>query len=687
MKKSIFIFFFLFIGAFSISIAQTSSASGVWTTGSNWVGGTAPTPGGIGANVIVNHSMTFASGASFTGWGSTTITINSGASVTITGDMDMQGSGISIIINTGGTLDVSGTLSVNNQSQITMSGGTLKAGTLTMTDNATSKFNYTSGTLTLTGSLYVGAGETFSYSSSLSIPGSVTILNGAAITATTLGGNISLSGSSKLTLNTGGTVSPTTITYGGSNSEIVLSSGTLSYASTALTINGGNKLTINAGTANLQSLTIGSAGTVTVASGASATATALTTTSNSDAILTNNGTFTVNGNISSDGSITNNGTLQVNGNLTQGNSGNQFNNYKNVTVTGNATANGLIQLYPNASSNSEFVVNGNMTVNANPWLLVGTDISSCGSSITYYADAVIKGNLVLTGSGDVTVKQNGRLVVFGNIDGTSSSGTLVTINCGGQAYVNGKIDITTGGGNTVTNSNSASSPTGSDSSPVIGLYVNGTTTAQTTSGTIGTKAQLKSNDLPFYNYIAGLSGSPLPITLVSFKASLENEIIHLTWSTSFEKNFDKFVIERSSNGSVFESIGEVKGVGNTTIIQNYSIDDVNPLLGKNYYRLKSVDLDNSFEYSKVIYVEFDGSKNFSIYPNPSAGEFVHFVVNFEPQANDKVEVIDFAGSTVTNATIDNTSNEIIFNDTLKQGTYILKYTSGSFQRIEKIVIR
>jgi hypothetical protein len=89
----------------------------------------------------------------------------------------------------------------------------------------------------------------------------------------------------------------------------------------------------------------------------------------------------------------------------------------------------------------------------------------------------------------------------------------------------------------------------------------------------------------------------------------------------------------------------------------------------------------------VIYVEFDGSKNFSIYPNPSAGEFVHFVVNFEPQANDKVEVIDFAGSTVTNATIDNTSNEIIFNDTLKQGTYILKYTSGSFQRIEKIVIR
>ncbi|HEY8937906.1 MAG TPA: T9SS type A sorting domain-containing protein [Cyclobacteriaceae bacterium] len=687
MKKSIFILLFLFTSVVSISIAQTSSASGAWTTGSNWVGGVAPTPGGIAADVIVNHAMTFASGASFTGWGSTTITINSGASVTVTGDMDMQGGGISFIINTGGSLNVSGTLSVNNQSQITMSGGTLSVGTLTMTDYASSKFNYTSGTLTLTGSLYVGASETFSYSSSLSIPGSVTILNGASITATTLGGNISLSGSSKLTLNTGGTVSPTTITYGGSSSEIVLSSGTLSYASSALTINGGNKLTINGGTANLQSLTIGSSGTVTVASGASLTATALTTTANSDAILTNNGTVTVNGNISSDGSITNNGTMQVNGNLTQGNSGNQFNNYKNVTITGSATANGLIQLYPNASSNSEFVVNGNMTVNANPWLLVGTDVSSCGSTITYYADAVIKGNLVLTGSGDVTVKQNGRLVIFGNIDGTSSTGTLVTINCGGQAYVHGKIDITTGGGNTVTNSNSSSSPTGTDSSPVIGLYVNGTTTAQFTSGTIGTKAQLKSNDLPFWNYIGSLSGSPLPITLVSFKASVEGDIIHLAWSTSFEKNFDKFVIERSFNGSVFESIGEVKGVGNTNIIQNYSFNDMNPFLGKNYYRLKSIDLDNSFEYSKVIYIEFGGDKSFSIYPNPSAGEFVNFVVNFEPQTNDTVVVTDFTGSMVTYATVNYANHEIVFNTSLKQGAYILKYMSGSFQHVEKIVIK
>lgn len=680
---------------FSPVYSQTTSvANGLWTNNSTWSPASAPSTGSLGVNVVIKNTVNL-TGGSLTGWSGTTITINNGGTLQVTGNLDLTGSGINITVNTGGTIDVSGTLSLNNQSQITLQGsGTVKVGDLNLPDNAQSKFNYTSGTLTLTGYLYAGAAEVFSYTSAMSIPGNVTLKNGATITVSNLGGSISITGSSKLTLNTGGALSPASITYG-SSSELVLASGTLNYTSSDLTIDSNNKLTINAGIANLKNLTVNSSGTLTVASGATvnvgstSNVSDLTTGNSSSAIVTNAGTMNVSGNVSSSGVITNSGTMVVTGNLTQANTSNSTTNSGALTVKGNATANGLIQLNPGSSPTaSSMIVNGNFTVNANPWLIVGTNVSSCGSAITNYANLVIKQNLILTGSGDVTVNQNGRMAVFGNIDGTSSTGTLVTDNCGGQLYVDGKIDLGTGGGNTVTNNNNASSPTGTNGSPVIGVYVNGTTTAQTISGAEGTKASLKANDIPFYNWIASISGSPLPVTLTFFKIdAIENNVVKLIWATASQENFDKFIVERSTDGVSFYFIGELQGTENSKVLLNYSFSDSNPFIGKNYYRLKSVDLDGKFEYSGVIFANLEVPKELSIYPNPSNGEALSFKTNFEPQEDDVISIIDLSGANIMTLSVTANTGQLNFRSALSPGVYVLKYSSGSFQQVQRLVVK
>jgi hypothetical protein len=109
----------------------------------------------------------------------------------------------------------------------------------------------------------------------------------------------------------------------------------------------------------------------------------------------------------------------------------------------------------------------------------------------------------------------------------------------------------------------------------------------------------------------------LPIELLFFTANTFKESVKLNWATASELNFDFFSIEKSIDGLNFKEISKVKGYGTTTDRQDYSLVDEKPYLGKNYYRLKSVDFDGYSEYFDVVMVYFDRMKGFSVYPNPA----------------------------------------------------------------------
>ncbi|WP_025764591.1 T9SS type A sorting domain-containing protein [Dyadobacter tibetensis] len=172
--------------------------------------------------------------------------------------------------------------------------------------------------------------------------------------------------------------------------------------------------------------------------------------------------------------------------------------------------------------------------------------------------------------------------------------------------------------------------------------------------------------------------TPLPVKLISFTAKGNEGAVNLSWETAEEENFSHFEIERSADGKQFETMKEVRFHGEHL----YSIMDGNPLTGNNYYRLKMVDLDGSFAYSRTQVIKVNGNISLKIFPNPVADRL-------SVQATDsiivKLIVLDKSGKVVA------ASNESagINVSQLPSGMYILQATmdNNSVQHKKFIVNR
>lgn len=98
-----------------------------------------------------------------------------------------------------------------------------------------------------------------------------------------------------------------------------------------------------------------------------------------------------------------------------------------------------------------------------------------------------------------------------------------------------------------------------------------------------------------------ISAGALPVELSYFKAELLNETgVLLSWQTASEENNQGFEVQKSTNGKDFETLDFVEGNGTTLETQNYSFTDSELENGTAYYRLKQLDFDGQFEYSKII---------------------------------------------------------------------------------------
>lgn len=108
----------------------------------------------------------------------------------------------------------------------------------------------------------------------------------------------------------------------------------------------------------------------------------------------------------------------------------------------------------------------------------------------------------------------------------------------------------------------------------------------------------------------------VPLTLISFNAINKPTVVTLHWKTENEINTSSFDIERSSDGVHFNNIGN-RPAYNSSGTHQYLFDDVQPLNGISYYRLKQIDTDQSFKYSDIVAVSRTGSENsFTVFPNP-----------------------------------------------------------------------
>lgn len=122
-------------------------------------------------------------------------------------------------------------------------------------------------------------------------------------------------------------------------------------------------------------------------------------------------------------------------------------------------------------------------------------------------------------------------------------------------------------------------------------------------------------DHPEYVALVWQCTGALPVTIIDFTAQKNNDEILLKWYATYETSFKQYEIERSENGSTFDKVGTVEGRN----LASYAFTDKD-LPGGNivYYRLKMLDIDGKFSYSKIVSVRLNGSfSNAFLYPNPA----------------------------------------------------------------------
>jgi Developmentally Regulated MAPK Interacting Protein. len=139
----------------------------------------------------------------------------------------------------------------------------------------------------------------------------------------------------------------------------------------------------------------------------------------------------------------------------------------------------------------------------------------------------------------------------------------------------------------------------------------------------------------------------LPAGMLPLKASQVNNTVQLKWGTVWEQDTKHFEIWRSSDGVHFETLVATvpaKGSSNNTV--NYTAIDQAPLNGKNYYRVKQVDLDGDASYSNIAVIDITLPVTLTaVYPNPAKATLtLEYITDKAGTVN--VAIIDGKGAVV-----------------------------------------
>jgi hypothetical protein len=180
----------------------------------------------------------------------------------------------------------------------------------------------------------------------------------------------------------------------------------------------------------------------------------------------------------------------------------------------------------------------------------------------------------------------------------------------------------------------------------------------------------------------------LPIQLINFTGQLSNNTVQLNWKADQGRNFEKFEIERSLDGKIYTRIETIPF--NNLIHDYHLLDNISVLQSKLiFYRLKMIDADSKFSYSKIIVFRTNPvQNNFTIYPNPARTEiFVSLLA--DKKQNLRIKVLDASGRIVSEhqKEVQKGTNVFPVNTFgLKAGTYILQMVLDGETKASKFAI-
>lgn len=675
---------------YSLVTWNGSQTGGFWSDPLNWTPNTVPTSS-IGVTIPnVGNSPVIDADAQ-----ALNLTVNSGATLTLTSDADLVIGGF---LNNAGTITVSG----SSNSLLNVGGAYTNTGTFNPGTASTVTFNAASGTVNINNASSSFRNVTFNSSGSANFTtsGSITVLGDLTLTAGTLtvsnaAHNINIAGS---WTHTGGTFvnGSATVTFNGTGAgtQSVSSVSGAAFHNLTFTGNRTKQLSSNITVNNNLVISSGSnlnAGSATINLARNFTATGATFTAGTSTLAlvgTASQTITRTGGI----------TLYS---LTVNNSSSTF---PQVSLSGGVTL---------ASGGTLTLTNGRVATTVSSVLTLSSGVTLAGGSTNSY----ISGPLRRSGATDFTYPL-GKGTIYAPLGMESLSGTSTFINeyFDNRAPVNLYLvsaplqrisnieywDITRESGSASALvrlfwNNGTRSRIGTGISALRVAHWNGSTWESfggTATGSVAAGNVVSTSPLSSFSPVTlgseNAAENPLPVVFSTIKATEVAEGAQVSWTTSQEKDADYYEVEYSRDAQTWERVGFVDAAGNTSTTTAYSFLHDDKTQGVRYYRLKQVDNNGfNFDYSPVVQL-LVGKKNnltLAVKPNPVStyGKLTYSVAGLAEGELASLTITNTLGQAVYATSVNGVAagivnQEIDLPSNMGQGIYLLnvQYAGKSF---------
>ncbi len=177
----------------------------------------------------------------------------------------------------------------------------------------------------------------------------------------------------------------------------------------------------------------------------------------------------------------------------------------------------------------------------------------------------------------------------------------------------------------------------------------------------------------------------LPVELVDFDVVMNGDEATVKWTTASETNNAGFEVYHRTADRTFERIGWVPGAGTTTLQQAYTFNVALAAPGRHGFRIKQVDFDGTFAWSKEVHRVATLERPYFIeapYPNPYNPETS---LSFSVQQDQQVTVtlVNLLGQQISTAfdgwASANTMHQVrIDSGNLASGRYLVRVQGVSF---------
>ncbi len=304
-------------------------------------------------------------------------------------------------------------------------------------------------------------------------------------------------------------------------------------------------------------------------------------------------------------------------------------------------------------------------------------------------------NLLFCCNGTVAVGQTGQLQIDINNTGNGGTGLVPSNKIRAQVSMPTNITITNitlpSGWSIPSNVNNViflcngtdNFPTNSTRTIIVDFTANMVMPSQTATGTMKFGNGANCNALPPPTALPGdlsgdnISTSAIVVTSVAavnsliFDAVLTNCQPQLKWSTENEQNSATFEIERgNTNNNAWTTIASVNAAGNSTTKKEYTYTDVNPASeGKALYRLKVIDINGTYKYSKIIPIGNCKTADVIVYPNPTKDGKINVTISGFGKNITSI-LTSSVGQLIKNKTVINGTNTIDVSS-VANGLYFL----------------